>query len=65
MDLDDITMKSLRYIVIYNNNLLYKVIAADKNITVDFIEKNNAISKYTIKYVDKFGNESDAAATIQ
>ncbi len=64
LDLDTITIKSLRYIVIYNNNLLYKVIAADKNIKVDFIEKNKAISKYTIKYVDKFGNESETATII-
>ncbi|MDZ4758400.1 MAG: family 10 glycosylhydrolase [Bacteroidota bacterium] len=59
LDLNDSTLKNLRFVVVYNQNLIYKVTAITQFIQTDAAEKNSITDSYKISYVDKFGRESE------
>ncbi len=57
LDLNDSAINNLRFVVLYINNSIYKIM--EVNIYVKTILVENNLAQYKLSYIDKFGNESE------
>lgn len=54
LNLDHVQLGKLRFVVLYKNQTIYKIVSAEANISLP-----DDIQGYSISYVDKYGNESN------